>query len=100
MALKNFTIIKHISDNGKYLFNVPKGISLSAGDKVVCDTSRDGDQLGVCCCDSFLADPNVVCPLFGTQPEKMRMVTGKVEYEKFEIARNEEDWEDFVDDKD
>lgn len=91
--LKNFVIIKHISDNGKYLFKVPKKISLEAGDKVVCDTSRGADQLGVCCCDSFLADPETVCPLFGTQPKVLKYVTGKVEYEKFEVAMEEDEEE-------
>ena len=91
--LKNFVIIKHISDNGKYLFKVPKKISLEAGDKVVCDTSRGNDQLGVCCCDSFLADPKIVCPLFGTQPKVLKYVTGKVEYEKFEDAMEEDEEE-------
>ena len=91
--LKNFVIIKHISDNGKYLFKVPKKISLEAGDKVVCDTSRGNDQLWVCCCDSFLADPEIVCPLFGTQPKVLKYVTGKVEYEKFEDAMEEDEEE-------
>ena len=45
--LKNFVIIKHLQDGGKYLFMVPKKIDLEAGDKVMCDTSRGADQLGV-----------------------------------------------------
>ena len=92
--LKNFVIVKHITDSGKYLFYVPKKISLEAGDKVVCDTARGGDQLAVCCCDSFLADPEVIIPLFGTQPCKMRYVTGKVEYEKFEEEKEEDEYEE------
>ena len=92
--LKNMVIVKHLADNGKFLFYVPKSISLEAGDKVVCDTSRGSDQLGVCCCDSFLGKPDVVCPLFGTQPKAMKYVTGKVEYEKFEIAREVEEYDE------
>ena len=92
--MKNMVIIKHVQDNGKYLFYVPKSISLSAGDKVVCETCRGGDQLGVCCCDSFLGDPAVVCPLFGTQLEKMRYVVGMVEFSRFEEAMNEEEYEE------
>ena len=92
--LKNFVIIKHVTDSGKYLFRVPRGINLEAGEKVVCDTSRGNDQLGVCCCDSFLADPEAVMPLFGTQNSKMKFVTGKVEYDKFEIAREDEEEEE------
>ena len=92
--VKNFVIVKHISDNGKYLFRVPKGVLLEAGDKVVCDTSHGKDQLGVCCCDSFLADPEVVNPLFGTSAKNNKFVTGKVEYEKFENAMEDEDDDD------
>ena len=93
--LKNFVIIKHVADcgNAKYLFRVPKAVSLEAGDKVVCDTSIGTDQLGICCCDSFLSKPEIVCPLFGTNESKMKFVTGKVEYEKFENL-NEEDEEE------
>ena len=98
--LKNLVIVKHIQDNGKYLFKVPKGISLSAGDKVVCDTSRGTDQLAVCCCDSFLADEKMMCQLFGTQVEKMRYVTGRIEVDKFTEALNEEEYEEkFGDDE-
>lgn len=91
--LKNFVIIKHIQDGGKYLFRVPKGVNLEAGDKIVCDTSRGTDQMGVCCCDSFMADPEIVCPLFGTQPKNLRYVTGIVDYRKFEYAMEEEEEE-------
>lgn len=92
--MKNFVIVKHMSDSGKYLFYVPKKISLEAGDKIVCETARGKDQLGVCCCDSFMADPAVVCPLFGTQENVMKYVTGKVEFERFEIERNEDEYEE------
>lgn len=92
--MKNFVIIRHLENGGKYLFYVPKKISLYAGDKVVCETSRGGDQLAVCCCDSFLADPAVVCPLFGTSESNMKYVTGKVEYERFETEKNEDEYEE------
>lgn len=96
--LKNMVIVKHLQDNGKFLFYVPKGIELTAGGKVVCDTSRGNDQLGVCCCDSFTADPDVVCPLFGVSPKGMKYVTGRIEYEKFEEALNEEEYEEALGD--
>ena len=70
-----------------------KGVNLEAGDKIVCDTSRGTDQMGVCCCDSFMADPEIVCPLFGTQPKNLRYVTGIVDYRKFEYAMEEEEEE-------
>lgn len=91
MKLKKFVIVKHVMDSGKFLFYVPNKVALDAGDKVVCDTSREQDQLGVCCCDSFMADPEVVCPLFGTQPDKMRYVTGMVSYDKFDTTGEDEE---------
>lgn len=95
MQMKKFVIVKHIQGGGKYLFYVPKDVTLEAGDKVVCDTSRGADQLGVCCCDSFVAEPKDICPLFGTQPEKMRYVTGIVTYNKFDTTDEEEDEKQF-----
>lgn len=92
--LKNFVIIKHMEGSGKFLFRVPKGVSLSAGDKIVCDTRCGNDQLGVCCCDSFLARPEVIMPLFGTSEKQMKFVTGKVEYEKFAIAQGDEEYDE------
>ena len=88
--LKNYVIIKHITDNGKYLFRVPMGIDLECGDYVMCDTCRGGNQLGVCCCDAFIANPGIVEPLFGTQSSKMKYVTGKVEVRRFAEAIEEE----------
>lgn len=97
--LKNFVIIRHMQDSGKYLFRVPNGISLSAGDKIVCDTARGTDQMGECCCDSFAAEPEMMCRIFGTQVKKLRFVTGKVEYERFEIAKGEEEYEELFEEE-
>ena len=94
MQLTKFVIVKHIQDNGKYLFKVPKNVTLEAGDKIVCDTSRGNDQLGICCCDSFLADAEMMCRLFGTQVNKLRWVTGRVEYDKFDPEEDDDDGED------
>ena len=91
MQMKKFVIVKHVQDSGKYLFFVPKKVTLEAGNKVVCDTSRGADQLGICCCDSFMADPEVVCPLFGTQPGNMKYVTGMVTYDKFDTMFEDEE---------
>ena len=88
--LKNYVIIKHLTDSGKYLFRVPNRIDLECGDYVMCDTCRGENQLGVCCCDAFLADPEIVEPLFGTQSSKMKYVTGKVEVRRFAEAIEEE----------
>ena len=88
---KNLVIIKHLQDGGKYLFKVPKEVNLHAGDKIVCNTARGTDQLGICCCDSFYADPEVMCPLFGTQVGNLRYVTGMVDYQRFENVMEDEE---------
>jgi len=92
--LKNYVIVKHFENSGKFLFRVPKGIVLEVGDKIMCDTKRGNDQLGVCCCDSFMANPDVIMPLFGVTESSMKFVTGKVEYERFTIAKEDEEEED------
>ena len=95
--LKNFVIVKHWAGNGKFLFQVPKKINLEVGDNVICDTSHNPKEPGICCCDSFLAKPEIVCPLFGTTPEKMKYVVGKVDYETFDDARVDEEEEAYED---
>lgn len=90
----NFVIVKHFDDSGKYLFKVPKGVYLSAGDRVICDTVRGKDQAGVCCCDVFRAEPEVICPLFGTVPERIKYVTGRIEYIHFDMEINEEEYQE------
>ena len=87
---KNMVIVKHLADNGKFLFYVPKGISLEVGDNVACDTIKGKNQIGVCCCDSFLGDPEVVCPLFGTSHSRMKYVTAKLIYRNFIEAIKDE----------
>ena len=88
--MMKFVIVKHPGDSGKYLFRVPKKVFLSAGDRVVCNTVRGNDQLGICCCDSFLSDPEIICPLFGTTEKNLRYVTGKVEYDMFDPDEEDE----------
>lgn len=90
--IKNFVIVKHMEDSGKYLFLLPDNfMHLFAGDYVLCDTARGKDQMGVCCSDSFLVDPNVVCPLFGTSEERMRYVTGTVEIKRFKTETEDKE---------
>ena len=81
--LKKFVIVKHMADNGKFLFFVPENVDLPAGKNVICDTSRGNYQLGICCCDSFIAEQETVMPLFGTCEKAMKYVKGTVEYVTF-----------------
>ncbi len=52
--MERVVIIKHTGD-GKYIFRVPDGRLLKAGDMVLCQTRR-GIVPGLCCCDSFDTD--------------------------------------------
>ena len=51
-AIKNLVIVKHENSGAKYVFLVPDGRELKAGDYVVVDT-KHGKALVICLCDSF-----------------------------------------------
>lgn len=52
--MERIVIIKHTGDR-KYVFKVPEGRTVKAGDLVLCQTRR-GIVPGLCCCDSFETD--------------------------------------------
>ena len=70
----NIVVIKHFNDSSKYIFKVPDGVVLDAGTFVACDTVRGYEQPGICVTSSFEADPAIICPMWGTAPERMRRV--------------------------
>lgn len=89
---KTFVIVKHLNGNGSFLFLVPKGALLyDAGVLVECDTKK-GPALGITLCDTFKAEPDVICPLFNTTMENMRYVTAK--FQKYEFHNPEVQHED------
>lgn len=67
-------VVRHLGDSGKYLFQLPETTELEAGTTVLCRTKRNPLEPGVCVTPSFDADPAVICPLWGTQPERMQKV--------------------------
>jgi len=83
---RNFVIVKHLNENGPFLFLVPDGASFydDVGTIVEVDTKR-GPALGVTLCDTFVADPDVICPLFNTTMDKMRYITAKYRKTTFTI---------------
>lgn len=91
MIQKKYVIVKHMNNDGRFLFQVPNHEYLDAGDMVICDTSKGKDQMGVCLCDSFLAEPEMICRLFGVKPENMRFVTGVVSIRRFEPKADEDE---------
>lgn len=71
----NFVVCKHMNDSTKYLFALPDGVAIDAGTIVACNTARGADQPAVCLTSSFEADPDKICPLWGTTRARMRPVT-------------------------
>ena len=53
MERKNVVLVKHPNDKEKYIFKVPDGKSLDAGDRVLCNTIRGHGQMGICITNSF-----------------------------------------------
>lgn len=80
----NIVFIRH-SDNRSYLFEVPEGIKLKEGDRVMV-RNRRGEVDGICTCDSFELEGsplNAVATATGaTFP--LKPVVGRVCVKKFE----------------
>ena len=73
----NLVVISHPNVSGKYLFQVPNGVSLKAGCIVVCATSKDPAAIGICATDSFeTADPEKIAGLWNTTVKQLKPVTG------------------------
>jgi hypothetical protein len=80
----NVVFIKHNNQSGTYLFEVPVGVKLGAGETVMVDTRR-GETSGVCVCESFELDSSpleTVARLCGAS-FPLKRVIGRVFVEKF-----------------
>lgn len=66
----NLVVCRHPADNFKGIFMVPDGIELDAGSLVKVETAR-GEFPAQCITGTFRAIPEVICPLWGTQPGKL-----------------------------
>lgn len=69
----NMVVCKHPNDSGKYIFKVPENCELDAGTMVMTETAR-GFFPAMCVTGTFRADPEVICPMWGTQPKVMKRV--------------------------
>ena len=72
--MKNFVVVRHLNDSGRYLFYVPDDVTLEAGTGVICETRQSHSEPGVCVTGTFTANPEIICPLWGTQPKSMKRV--------------------------
>lgn len=86
------TNIVLVSQNGqKYLFTVPKGITLKNGDRVLCNTMR-GEQDGICATDSFEVDEHAlkqIADLVGAY-FPLKAVVGKAGFVRFDKPKTED----------
>lgn len=85
-------IVKHENCGQKYLFEVPDGKYVSAGDLVRVSTKK-GEKLATCLCDYFEVDENSdvfenILAAFGAS-KPLAMVVGKYMYSEFEIKPKE-----------
>lgn len=80
----NIVIVKHENCRAKYLFLVPDGKTLNAGDLVRVNT-KHGQTLATCLCDSFVVEDKTkakyIANAFGVN-EPTAYVIGR--YEKYE----------------
>lgn len=79
-------IIKHENCGQLYLFKVPRGQVLKAGELVLLDT-KIGNNLGTCLCDSFEVDEAVKDRIFSAFriKEPTASVIGRYSFDKFSI---------------
>lgn len=82
----NVVIVRHVDDwqNRSFIFSVPDGVTLRAGDDVLCQT-KNGRAAATCLCDSFFLDNGpleaVVGACGGSVP--LKPVIGRYEYKSF-----------------
>ena len=69
----NMIVCRHPGDSGKYIFMVPEDVSIDVGTLLNVETGR-GTQPAQAITGSFHADPEIICPMWGTQPKKMKRV--------------------------
>ena len=86
----NMIVCRHPMDNGKYLFRVPEDINIDVGTLLRVDTRR-GEQPAQAITSSFTADPEVICPLWGTSPKKMMRVVSCLHESILEWPEKSED---------
>lgn len=95
----NVIVCRHPGDNGKYLFMVPADVTLDAGCLLKVETVR-GEQPAQAITSSFNADPEIVCPLWGTKPGNMKRVLSYLHESRLEWPEEQDRQEQaFVDDE-
>ena len=86
----NIVVCRHPGDSGKYIFKVPEDVSIDAGTLLKVETGR-GVQPAQAITSSFKADPEIICPLWGTQPKKMKKVLSYLLENAIEWPEDQED---------
>ena len=76
MEKVNVVLVKHPNYNGQFMFRAPDGTKLTAGQRVLCDTSRGPCEMGTCVTDSFELFDYQLSQLWNTKIEKLKPVVG------------------------
>ena len=88
----NIVIVKHENCGAKYLFLVPDGKTLNAGDLVRVNT-KHGQTLATCLCDSFVVEDETnakyIANAFGVN-EPTAYVVGKFTYDEWNMSNTVE----------
>lgn len=86
-------IVKHENCGQLYIFKVPCGQALKAGDLVLLDTKK-GNRLGTCVCNSFeVNDQSVADRIYSAFriKEPTAYVIGRYSLDKFEVDKKTDD---------
>ena len=90
----NVVIVKHENCGAKYLFLVPDGKSLNAGDLVRVNT-KHGQALATCLCDSFVVEDETkakyIANAFGVNKPTAYVIGRYKKYEDWDKSKKSDD---------
>ena len=89
--MMNFVAVRHPGDNRSFIFELPADVTVRPGQWVIVDTRMRDNEIAVCVTPSFMGDPDVICPLWGTSKSQMKRVK-KLLLES--VLNYEDEWED------
>lgn len=71
-------VVCHQNDSAKYVFGVPEGVTLKAGDILLVDTRSGKGQVGYCATPSFYITDELLRRFYGTRIDKLKNVNKKL----------------------
>ena len=89
--LMNFVAVKHPGNGRFFIFELPANVTVLSGQWVIMDTKMKDNEIAVCVTPSFMGDPDVICPLWGTTKSQMKRVKKLL---RESVLSYEDEWED------